>query len=95
MTTAGLLVIEQAKKTGFWDKAYTNLKANRMPCDLKIALAKNKKALENFKKLAKTYRNMYIIWINSAKTTETRRRRIEKVVEQALENKKLLSKWRV
>jgi len=34
---------------------------------------------------------MYIIWVMKAKTEETRRKRVEKVVKQALYNKKLVS----
>ncbi len=89
MTAAGLARIEEAKKTGLWQRAYTNKTREKMPSDLKAALLKNKTAWSNFRKFANTYRNMYIGWIASAKTAETRKKRIVKVVEQASRNKKL------
>jgi uncharacterized protein YdeI (YjbR/CyaY-like superfamily) len=90
-TTAGLSTIEKAKKNGSWNKAYTSLKPDKIPTDLRKALTKDKRALNNFQSLANTYRNMHIHWIDSAKTEETRRKRIEQVVKQTLHNKKLIS----
>ena len=90
MTKAGFAKIEEAKRIGSWDNAYTNKKKERMPSDLKKALLKDKKAWINFQNFANSYRNMYIGWIVSAKTEETRRKRIDKVVKQSLLNKKLI-----
>ncbi len=92
MTAAGLSAIEEAKRSGAWDGSYTNLKPDEVPADLLAALAKDKRALHNFQGFANSYRNMYIYWVTSTKTDETRRKRIEKVVEQALKNKKLASR---
>jgi uncharacterized protein YdeI (YjbR/CyaY-like superfamily) len=91
MTAAGLSVIEEAKKRGSWNQAYTNLKRDRIPSNLRKALAEDKKALDNFQRFANSYRNMYIQWVKSAKTGKTRRERIEKVVKHASHNKKLIS----
>lgn len=91
MTAAGLSVIEEAKKIGSWNQAYTSLKRDRIPADLRKALAKDKRALDNFQRFANSHRNMYIHWVKSAKTDKTRRERIEKVVNQASQNKKLIS----
>jgi uncharacterized protein YdeI (YjbR/CyaY-like superfamily) len=90
MTAAGLAKIEEAKKSGFWDSAYTNRTKEVIPSDLKEALMKDKKAWDNFQNFANSYRNMYIGWVNSAKTDETRMKRIKKIVEQSLFNKKLI-----
>jgi len=90
MTSAGLAKIEQAKESGYWDKAYTNKIKDELPADLLEALKKEKKAIDNFHLFANTYQNMYIGWVNSAKSIETRKKRIDKVVEQALLNKKLI-----
>ena len=89
MTQTGLEKIEEAKKQGFWDKAYTNLERERLPSDLKNSLMKNEKAWNNFKKFANSYRNMYIGWVKGAKTEKTRIRRISQVVKWAAQNKKL------
>jgi uncharacterized protein YdeI (YjbR/CyaY-like superfamily) len=90
MTSAGLAKIEQAKESGSWGNAYTNKIKDELPADLLEALKKEKKAIDNFQLFANTYQNMYIGWVNSAKSIETRKKRIDKVVEQALLNKKLI-----
>ncbi len=91
MTNAGLAKIEEAKESGWWDSAYTNKIKDDVPADLKKALMKNRKAWNNFQNFANSYRNMYIGWVNNAKTVETRMRRIEKTVQQSLQNKKLIT----
>ena len=88
MTKSGFDKIEEAKKQGFWDTAYTNLVRERLPSDLKNALIVNKKAWNNFQQFANSYRNMYIGWVKNAKTEETRKKRISEVVKNSLENKK-------
>lgn len=88
MTAAGLAKIEEAKANGLWDAAYTNKKREGMPSDLKKALKENEQAWSNFQNFANSYRNMYIGWINSAKTEETRSKRIGEVVRRSIINKK-------
>ena len=90
MTNAGLGKIEAAKKTGWWDKAYTNRIIDEIPADLQQALMKEEGALNNFQNFANSYRNMYVGWVNDAKTDGTRQKRIQKVVEQASKNRKAL-----
>ncbi len=88
MTAAGLKKIAAAKESGAWQKAYTNRLRERMPRDLKAALMSDEKAWANFKNFANSYWNQYVGWVTDAKTTETRQRRIKKVVEWATINKK-------
>jgi len=88
MTQAGLDKIEEAKRNGMWYSAYTNIVKERIPSDLKQALIRNNKAWNNFQHFANSYRNMYIGWVKSAKTEETRKRRIDEVVKRSLQNKK-------
>ena len=88
MTGAGLEKIKIAKKQGLWDSAYTNLKKDRIPSDLKKALLKNKKAWNNFNNFANSYRNSYIGWIKGAKSDITRKKRIDEVIRRSIENKK-------
>ncbi len=88
MTAAGLAVIEIAKKNGNWDAAYTNAVRDEMPLDLKEALTADPEALRNFEGFANSYRNMYIGWVNGAKTPETRQKRIAEIVSRSLINKK-------
>jgi len=88
MTPAGFEKIEVAKKQGFWDTAYTNLVRERLPSDLKKALMVNKTAWNNFHHFANSYRNMYIGWVNNAKTEKTRKKRVSAVVKRSFDNKK-------
>jgi uncharacterized protein YdeI (YjbR/CyaY-like superfamily) len=74
--------------TGTW--LNTNKIKDELPADLLEALKKDRKAINNFNLFANTYQNMYIGWVNSAKSFETRKKRIDKVVEQARRNKKLI-----
>jgi len=88
MTQAGLEKINEAKKHGLWDVAYTNKVKERIPSDLKQALLIDKIAWMNFQRFANSYRNMYCGWIKGAKTKDTRKKRINIVVERARQNKK-------
>jgi uncharacterized protein YdeI (YjbR/CyaY-like superfamily) len=88
MTKAGFEKIEEAKKQGFWDTAYTNLIKEKLPPDLKNDLLVNKKAWNNFQNFANSYRNMYIGWVKNAKTERTRKKRISEVVKRSIDNKK-------
>lgn len=88
MTDAGLIKIEEAKKNGFWDNAYTNKDRDEIPEDLNKALLQNKDAWNKFHNFANSYWNMYIGWVNSAKTKETRKRRIAEVIKRSSLNKK-------
>jgi uncharacterized protein YdeI (YjbR/CyaY-like superfamily) len=90
MTKAGLAAMELSKASGSWDTAYTNKVKDAVPVDLESALKEQQKAWHNFQAFANSYRNMYIGWVNAAKTDETRKKRVTKVVEQSLQNKKLL-----
>ena len=86
MTIAGLARIDEAKKNGSWEAAYTNQTREEIPPDLKKALMKNPTARKNFQRFANSYRNMYIGWINGAKAEKTREKRIIEVVERSTQN---------
>ena len=83
MTAAGLAKIDEARQNGMWDAAYTNRRSDRMPSDLHEALSRDKDAWSNFANFANSYRNMYIGWVNDAKTDVTRKRRIAEVVNRS------------
>jgi len=59
------------------------------PPELAKELAKNKKAKENFDKLAPSYRRQYIGWIAVAKRAETKKRRIEESIALLEKGKRL------
>jgi uncharacterized protein YdeI (YjbR/CyaY-like superfamily) len=91
MTEAGLAKIEQAKKNGSWDILTASDNAaenNQLPGELEKALAKNKKAVENFLKFSVSTRRQFLYWIDSAKRPETKDARIKQTVLMAAANKK-------
>ena len=88
MTDAGLKQIEEAKKNGQWDQAYTTKKIFEIPEDLENALKKNESAWENFNNFAPSYRNNYVHWVISAKREETKSKRIQEVVKRSVINQK-------
>ena len=88
MTEAGFEKINSAKKQGLWETAYTNIVRDKLPSDLKTALMSDKVAWNNFNNFANSYWNMYIGWVNNAKTDDTRKKRINEVVKRSKDNKK-------
>lgn len=80
MAPAGLKKIESAKQNGKWHKPDRPQIDIEPSGDFLAALDRNKKANENFSKLAPTYKKHYIGWINSAKLDETKKKRIKEAI---------------
>lgn len=91
MTKIGLDKYEYGIKKKL--QAHLINEAPSVPKDLHELLKKDKQALDNFNNLGKSYRAMYIYWINSAKKQETRERRIKKVVQNSKKNIKPWEKY--
>ena len=89
MTETGMARIDEAKKNGEWFKSNVVPKNLMVPAFIKEALTKNKKASDNFNKLAESYKKLYVRWISSAKREETRLRRLEEAIDLLEQNKKL------
>jgi uncharacterized protein YdeI (YjbR/CyaY-like superfamily) len=89
MTEAGLAKIKTAKKTGLWDKDDRPQLSLDVPAEFAKALACNKKAKDNFDKLAPSYRKYYFAWISVAKRPDTRKRRIEESIALLEKGQKL------
>jgi uncharacterized protein YdeI (YjbR/CyaY-like superfamily) len=89
MTEIGLAKIKAAKKTGLWDKDARPQISLDIPPEFAKALARNKKAKQNFDKLAPSYRRHYIGWITVAKRPETKQRRIAESIALLEKGKKL------
>ena len=85
MTSAGLEKIKEAEKNGKWDSAYSSRVRSKveMPEDLKKELHKNETARNNFMSFSGSHQFIYIHWINSAKRSETREKRINEVIKRA------------
>jgi uncharacterized protein YdeI (YjbR/CyaY-like superfamily) len=57
-----------------------------IPDDLSDALSHNRQSYKNFMNFPTSARRLYIEWLNSAKRTETRVRRIEKIINLSAKN---------
>lgn len=80
MQPAGLAVVEAAKASGQWDKAYDSHSTSRVPADFQAALDARPKAKAFYATLKKA--NAYaILWrLQTAGTQETRQARLEKFI---------------
>jgi len=94
-------MIKQGKMSEFGMKMYElglkrpvhdsgNLRNPAMPEELlkELDKKKNKKAKENFERLASSYRRTYLVWIISAKLPETKKKRIKQTIEMVGKNLK-------
>ena len=86
MTQAGFSKIQEAKRSGKWNTAYSSKTAVATPADLEEALKECNSAWGNFKKLSNSAKFQYIHWVENAKKDETRRKRIAIVVERATQS---------
>jgi uncharacterized protein YdeI (YjbR/CyaY-like superfamily) len=86
MSKAGIEAYEKGLKRKPFD--HKRSKNPKTPQDLIKELDKSRKAMENFEKMAKSYRRFYIWWIEDAKRIETRKKRIKEVVKRVKEGKK-------
>jgi uncharacterized protein YdeI (YjbR/CyaY-like superfamily) len=89
MTEAGLAVVKAATANGCWDKPDRPPTVTEVPVELQAALAKNKKALAIFNKLAPSHQKQYIMWITMAKRQETKEKRIKEAVALLEKGEKL------
>jgi uncharacterized protein YdeI (YjbR/CyaY-like superfamily) len=89
MTEVGLAKVRVAKKNGCWTRDGKTPRSLEMPSEFAEALARNKKARENFEKLASTYRRHYLGWIAAAKRPETIKRRLDESIALLETGKKL------
>ncbi len=86
MTPAGILAYKEGLKRPTHDAGLSD--NPEIPEDLMNELNKSKKAKENFDKFAPSYRRTYLRWLERAKRIETRKKRINLIVQMALNNNK-------
>lgn len=79
MRSPGLLKVKQAKQNGSWTKLNASDRLE-MPTELVSGLRKNQKAKLFFEAVAPSSKRAILEWINAAKTTETRMKRIRETV---------------
>ncbi|HEU4619994.1 MAG TPA: YdeI/OmpD-associated family protein [Gammaproteobacteria bacterium] len=63
--------------------------ALKLTADLEAELRANRRAWENFERLAPSYKRTFVGWISTAKREETRRRRLREGIELLAAGKKL------
>ncbi len=87
MTDAGLAKIKDAKKSGWWQNAYTTTRRDyEISEEMKKVLMSDKVAWINFQNFGKGAQNTYIFWVNYAQRQETKKKRILFVLERAKKN---------
>lgn len=87
MTQSGLTKIKEAKKSGWWQNAYTTSRRDyEMSAEMKKALMSNNVAWTNFQNFGKGAQNTYIFYVNYAKRDETKKKRIQIVLERSKKN---------
>lgn len=79
MHESGLKKIEAAKKDGSWT-TLDDVENMVVPKDLMAAFNSHPVAYENYKAFSRSYRKSYLYWLNSAKRTETREKRIQEII---------------
>jgi uncharacterized protein YdeI (YjbR/CyaY-like superfamily) len=80
MTAAGMKMIELARTNGRWD-AHAQTEALTMPPELKKALNGNANAKKNWPTYTVSQQKAFLRMVDSAKTAETRARRVARVME--------------
>lgn len=87
MQEAGYKSIDIAKENGSWTILDT-VEALIVPEDLKEGFANYKGSLAYYNSLSNSAKKTLLYWLNSAKRTATRQKRILEIVENASENLK-------
>jgi uncharacterized protein YdeI (YjbR/CyaY-like superfamily) len=80
MKPAGLTAIEQARHSGRWENAYDSQRTASTPSDFQAVLESSPRAQVFFEKLDKANRYAVLWRIQTAKTGETRARKIAQFV---------------
>lgn len=79
---SGVAEIERAKSDGRWDAAYAGSASMEVPGDLTIALAQDDAARRTFESLNSQNRYSILHRVTTARTPETRARRLARALEQ-------------
>lgn len=89
MAEAGLATVREAKENGEWEAALRREDTSNLPEDFNKVLKTHAGAQANFEKLPASQKKQFLYWIASAKTDETRQRRIRETVMMVANNKRL------
>jgi uncharacterized protein YdeI (YjbR/CyaY-like superfamily) len=87
MTQAGITCIETAKQNGSWT-ILDEVEELIIPKDLELEFNKKPNAKNFFSNASKSVKKTILYWLVSAKTAETRQKRIAEIIERAEQNLK-------
>lgn len=87
MTEAGYEAITHARKGGTWDRPRPAPVSETQIAVLTAALAGSAKALTNFRNMPPSVRRTYTAAYLGAKKEQTRKRRLDRIIERLNENK--------
>ncbi len=88
MTDAGRAAITQARELGTWDKPKLEPISDAQVEILSDKLSGSGNALLNFLNMSASVRRTYTAFYMDAKSEDTRKRRLEQIIERLKENKK-------
>ena len=95
MTEFGLEKIAQAKKDGTWDNPDKEPASDEAVNNLENALAGHQTAYENYLKMAPSARRGYAMHYLTAKSVETRIKRLHEIIERLEKNLKPMEKDKI
>ena len=87
MSEFGHKAVYDAKKSGWWDDAYSSATTPQIPEDLLAALASHG-LNQSFQSLSNSAKLQYIFWFNQAKTSITRKKRIDEILKKISKGEK-------
>jgi uncharacterized protein YdeI (YjbR/CyaY-like superfamily) len=85
MSDAGLEMVQLAKESGTWN-ALDKVELLELPDDLMKLFTRNTIAFKNWEQFPKSTKRGILDWIQNAKRTETRNKRIDETVTLAAKN---------
>jgi uncharacterized protein YdeI (YjbR/CyaY-like superfamily) len=90
MHSSGISTVEEAKASGAWNEM-NDVDSMLIPNDLRLSLKNHGHALKYFEAFPPSTRRNILRWINSAKTAETRKKRIAATAQEAEHNRRIAS----
>jgi uncharacterized protein YdeI (YjbR/CyaY-like superfamily) len=85
MTEAGLQKVAEARRSGQWEAAEVREQVDVIPADLQKALRRRRGATAAYRSLPASRRKLLLHWLMTAKSAETRLRRMQAILEEVAE----------
>lgn len=85
MHESGLKSIAIAKENGSWN-SLDEVENGVIPEDLEAAFTCHPEAFQNYQHFSPSYRKNYLYWLSQAKRSETRKKRIEEIINYCSRN---------